>query len=144
MTKPKYDVIGYWSEVKLDIIREYASAYSTIMSRQESIKRHLYIDAFAGAGLHISKSTGDFVKGSPLNALHVTPPFSEYHLVDVDGDKTDELRRLVGARTDVTIYDEDANEVLLRKVFPEVPLSGLSTCAVPPGSIRAERRLESN
>lgn len=23
MKKPKYDVIGYWSELKLDIIREY-------------------------------------------------------------------------------------------------------------------------
>jgi len=116
--KSKYDVIGYWSEIKLDIIREYATAYSTIMSKQGSIKKHVYIDAFAGAGIHISKATGDFVKGSPLNALHVTPPFSEFHLVDVDGDKADELRRLVGIRKDVSIYDEDANEVLLKMVFP--------------------------
>ena len=118
MTKLKYDVIGYWSEVKLDIIREYASAYSTIVSGQRFIKKHLYIDAFAGAGHHISKTTGNFVKGSPLNALLVRPPFSEFHLIDVDGDKTDELRRVVGPRADVVIYDEDANEVLLKKVFP--------------------------
>ena len=32
----KYDEIGYWSEVKLDIIREYAAAYSRILSSQES------------------------------------------------------------------------------------------------------------
>lgn len=114
----KYDVIGYWSEVKLDIIREYASAYSTIVTAQQSIKKHLYIDAFAGAGHHISKTTGNYVKGSPLNALHVSPPFSEFHLIDVDGDKTHELRRVVGSRTDVTIYDEDANQVLLKRVFP--------------------------
>ena len=118
MTRLKYDVIGYWSEVKLDIIREYASAYSTIVSGQRLIKKHLYIDAFAGAGHHISKTTGNFVKGSPLNALLVRPPFSEFHLIDVDGDKTDELRRVVGPRADVVIYDEDANEVLLKKVFP--------------------------
>ena len=118
MTKLKYDVIGYWSEVKLDIIREYASAYSTIVSGQRFINKHLYIDAFAGAGHHISKTTGNFVKGSPLNALLVRPPFSEFHLIDVDGDKTDELRRVVGPRADVVIYDEDANEVLLKKVFP--------------------------
>lgn len=29
------DQIGYWSEVKLDIIREYAKAYSTILSAQQ-------------------------------------------------------------------------------------------------------------
>jgi three-Cys-motif partner protein len=118
MTKLKYDVIGYWSEVKLDIIREYATVYSTIVSAQSSIKKHLYIDAFAGAGHHISKTTGNFVKGSPLNALLVHPPFSEFHLIDVNGDKTDELRRLVGTRAEVKIYDEDANQVLLNKVFP--------------------------
>ncbi|HUS12040.1 MAG TPA: three-Cys-motif partner protein TcmP [Pyrinomonadaceae bacterium] len=118
MKKLKYDVIGYWSEVKLDIIREYATAYSKIVSAQPSIKKHLYIDAFAGAGHHISKTTGDFVKGSPLNALLVQPPFSEFHLIDVDGDKTNELRRVVGPRTDVKIYGEDANTVLLKKVFP--------------------------
>jgi three-Cys-motif partner protein len=118
LAKLKYDVIGYWSEVKLDIIREYASAYSTIVSAQPLIRKHLYIDAFAGAGHHISRATGNFVKGSPLNALLVRPPFSEFHLIDVDGDKANELRRVVGTRPDVTIYDEDANQVLLKKVFP--------------------------
>ena len=118
MKKPKYDVIGYWSELKLDIIREYASAYSRIMGAQSSIRRHIYIDAFAGAGHHISKSTAKFVPGSPLNALLVQPPFSEFHLIDLDGDKAAELRRIVGPRSDVEIYDEDANQVLLEKVFP--------------------------
>ncbi len=27
----KYDEIGYWSEIKLDIIREYAAVYSKIL-----------------------------------------------------------------------------------------------------------------
>jgi hypothetical protein len=30
----EYDEIGIWSEVKLAIIREYASAYSTILEAQ--------------------------------------------------------------------------------------------------------------
>jgi hypothetical protein len=34
----KLDEIGRWSEVKLDIIREYAAAYSTILSAQKSPK----------------------------------------------------------------------------------------------------------
>lgn len=27
----QFDEIGYWSEIKLDIVREYATAYSTII-----------------------------------------------------------------------------------------------------------------
>jgi three-Cys-motif partner protein len=118
MARIKYDEIGYWSEVKLDIVREYASAYSRIIKAQPKIKQHLYIDAFAGAGRHISKNTGEFVLGSPLNALAVDPPFSEFHLIDLDGDKTDELRQTVGGRDDVHIYSGDANQVLIRDVFP--------------------------
>jgi three-Cys-motif partner protein len=116
--KPKYDVIGYWSEVKLDIIRRYASEYSKIINPQRHIRRHIYVDAFAGAGQHISKRTGEFVAGSPLNALLVEPPFSEIHLIDLDGTRTDQLREAVGSRTDVFVYHGDANKVLLEQVFP--------------------------
>ena len=31
-----FDEIGYWSEIKLDIVREYAVAYSTILSAQRN------------------------------------------------------------------------------------------------------------
>ena len=113
-----YDEIGYWSEVKLDIVRKYASAYSTIMSAQTSIRKHIYIDAFAGAGKHVSRRTGEFVPGSPLNALEVAPPFREIHLIDLHGGKVAELQRHVGSRQDVFIYEGDANKVLLDTVFP--------------------------
>src|ERR1039458_5868918 len=118
MKQFKYDKIGYWSEVKLDIIREYASVYSKILAAQPAIKRHVYIDAFAGAGKHVSKRTGEFVAGSPLNALLVKPPFSEIHLVDLHGGKADELRKLVGDREDVFVYEQDANTLLPDKIFP--------------------------
>src|SRR6185503_2287726 len=101
MANVKYDEIGYWSEIKPDIIKEYAQAYSTIMNAQRSIQKYIYIDAFAGAGYHISKVTKQFVKGSPLNALLIQPPFSEFHLIDLDGDRTAELRRLAGDRQNV-------------------------------------------
>jgi three-Cys-motif partner protein len=114
----RFDEIGYWSEVKLDIVREYAQAYSTVMAKQQVIRRHVYIDAFAGAGVHISKQTGEFVLGSPLNALHVSPPFSEYHFIDLDGDKAEHLRQLVADDPRVFVYEEDCNAVLLRDVFP--------------------------
>ena len=118
MKSSAYDEIGYWSEVKLDIVRKYASAYSTIMSAQSTIRKHIYIDGFAGAGRHVSRRTGGFVPGSPLNALQVAPPFSEIHLIDLHGGKVAELERHIGSREDVFIYEGDANSLLLDTVFP--------------------------
>jgi three-Cys-motif partner protein len=60
------------------------------------------------------------VLGSPLNALAVRPPFREYHLIDLDGDKIDGLRELIGQRQDVFLHTGDCNDVLLGKVFPRV------------------------
>jgi three-Cys-motif partner protein len=119
LTSDGYDEINYWSEIKLDIVREYASAYSKILHAQKNpTLKHIYIDAFAGAGIHISKNTGEFVAGSPLNALLVKPPFEEYHLIDLDSEKTDSLHKIAGDRSDVTIYEGDCNTILLEKVFP--------------------------
>ncbi|MBI4557643.1 MAG: three-Cys-motif partner protein TcmP [Candidatus Hydrogenedentes bacterium] len=65
MPELRLDEIGYWSEIKLEIIKKYASAYVTIISAQRKF-RSIYIDGFAGAGMHVSKTSGDFVPGSPL------------------------------------------------------------------------------
>ena len=66
----RFDEIGYWSQVKLEIVRDYAKAYSTILAKQPRLQ-HVYVDAFAGAGVHQLKTTGELVPGSPLNALAV-------------------------------------------------------------------------
>jgi three-Cys-motif partner protein len=117
-----YDQAGIWSEVKLAIIKEYAAAYAKILdaNRKKSIRslRWLYIDAFAGPGMHLSKTTGDIVDGSPLIALKTTPAFSEYHFIDADAERAEQLRNIVGSRKDVHIYSEDCNKVLIRDVFP--------------------------
>lgn len=124
MTKRKFefDEIGYWSEIKLDIVKKYAKAYSTILSNQPGFT-HYYIDGFAGRGVHVSKATREFVAGSPLNALLVRPPFKHHFLVDLDGSRIARLRELVGSRGDVTLLAGDCNEVLLREVFPLVQYS---------------------
>lgn len=117
----QFDTIGDWSEIKLDIVRQYATAYSTIFSgRQQARFHHVYIDAFAGAGLNISKGTGEFVPGSPLNALLVEPPLREFHFIDLDGRKVAALRKIAGERPEVHIYQGDCNEILLKEVFPKV------------------------
>jgi three-Cys-motif partner protein len=118
MSSMRFDEIGYWSEIKLDIIREYAQAYSMVLAKQQFIQKYIYIDAFAGAGVHISKKTGEYILGSPLNALNVQPPFSEYHFIDLDGNKAEHLRQYVSGDPTVSIYEGDCNPILLQKVFP--------------------------
>ena len=119
----RFDEINYWSEVKIEIIRKYAAAFSAIIAAQTAKGiplKHLYIDGFSGAGEHRLKSTGEMVPGSPLAVLSVKPPFMEYHLIDLDERKTDHLRVTIGERPDVFIYTEDCNEVLTKRILPNV------------------------
>lgn len=117
----RFDLIGYWSEVKLDIIKEYAALYSKILSAQKSPSLcHIYIDAFAGAGIHISKDSGEFVPGSPVNALLVKPPFREYYFIDLDQKKVEALETFAKQQPNVHLYHGDCNRILLETVLPRV------------------------
>ncbi|MEO6306785.1 MAG: three-Cys-motif partner protein TcmP [Nitrospiraceae bacterium] len=121
MADSDIDEIGPWSEVKLDIVREYAQTYSQILSAQNKPRlQHVYIDAFAGAGVHLSRSTREFVPGSPLNALNVNPPFTEYHFIDINQARVGALQQVAQQRANVFVHDGDCNLVLLEKVFPKV------------------------
>jgi hypothetical protein len=82
----RIDEVGYWSEVKLDIIEDYAKEYSKILAAQKKPQlQHVYIDAFAGAGVHKRKGTGEEVAGSP--------PSGRRHRAAVPGVSSDRLGR---------------------------------------------------
>ncbi len=115
----KFDEIGYWSEIKLDIIKAYAREYSKILSNQPGF-HHVYIDAFAGAGKHISKTTKSFIPGSPLNALNVEPPFPEYYFIDIKRSRVRALSEIAEQKPNVHVYEGDCNEILLQEIFPKV------------------------
>jgi three-Cys-motif partner protein len=119
MTAARIDEVGQWTEIKLNIIRHYSTAYARILSKQSRIRAYDYIDAFAGAGKHVSRKSGKEIQGSPAIALHVIPPFSHYHFIDLDGDKAESLRKLAGKRQDVCVYQGDCNPILLADVFPK-------------------------
>jgi len=121
MKKLKYDVVGYWSEVKLDIIKDYAASYTTIMSAQRDPSfTYIYIDAFAGAGQHVSRKTGEFIQGSPLNALSIKNLFHEYHFIDLNEQKVAELENLARERRNVFVYHGDCNKILPADILPMV------------------------
>ena len=93
----EHDEIGICSEVKLAIIRKYATAYTTVLESQRRDHfprmRWFYIDGYRGSGHHVSKTRGDLVDGSPLIALNTKPAFHEYHFIDSDTGRTAELRK---------------------------------------------------
>ncbi|HXW71015.1 MAG TPA: three-Cys-motif partner protein TcmP [Methylocella sp.] len=115
----RFDEIGYWSELKLEIIEKYGKAYTTAFKKSPNLKKY-YIDAFSGAGVHISKTTGTQVEGSPARALKVSPPFEGFFFIDLDQDKTGYLRSMCGTRPDVHIHTGDSNKYLIDEVLPKI------------------------
>ena len=63
----EFDEIGVWSEIKLEIVEKYGSAYTTAFANSPNLTK-FYIDAFSGAGVHISKRDGSQIEGSPSRA----------------------------------------------------------------------------
>ena len=93
------------------------------MNKPPYIKGYYYIDGFAGAGIHISKNTGEYILGSPTNALNIEPSFTGYHFIDLDGDKAKLLKEISKDNSKVSIYRGDCNRILLDKIFPSIKYS---------------------
>lgn len=115
----EFDEIGYWSELKLEIVEKYGSAYTRAFANSSRLKKY-YIDAFSGAGSHISKRTGKQVEGSPARALKIRPSFDHFYFIDLDKGKTAYLKEIYGNRTDVTIHTGDSNLYLKKTLLPTI------------------------
>ncbi len=133
-TDLKIDEIGYWSEVKLAILEEYAKPYNQILLAQKPKLHPSYIDGFAGAGHHKAKGADRIIEGSPTRALSVEPPFEAFYFVDSNEERTSELKRLSTGRPEVNVYHGDCNEVLLRDVFPKIKFTNFqrALCILDP------------
>lgn len=136
----KLDKVGIWSEIKLAILREYACAFTRILKSKSWCKGCCYIDAFAGAGMHISKATGEMISGSPLNALLVEPRFDRIVLIDLDAEKMESLKAICGNDKRVEIEHGDCNEILLSKIVPSLPYSSYwrGLCVLDPYGIHGK------
>lgn len=122
MTAPpyKFDELGKWSEVKLEIVEKYGAAYTRAFSTTGQNLKKYYVDSFSGAGVHISKTSGATIDGSPVRALRVAPPFDHLFFIDMDKDKTTHLQKLCKGRRDVTIHTGDASSHLVNSVLPKI------------------------
>ena len=116
----QFDEIGRWSELKLEIVEKYGAAYTAAFSDKGRGLMKYYIDAFSGAGVHLSKETGQQIEGSPARALKVRPPFDHFYFIDMNPDKTAYLKKLCGSRKDVDIITSDATVYLTHTLLPTI------------------------
>ena len=100
---------GTWTEEKLNLLTKYLKAYVTIFTKNPHARllHTVYVDAFAGAGYirRPSKDPSqtelfedlsaddaqDFIKGSAVRALELSPGFGEYLLIERDPERFREV-----------------------------------------------------
>lgn len=106
---------GNWTQIKLDRLRKYLPAYTTIFHGNERARylQTVYVDAFAGTGYSLPKvkstisdnnvdlfadfgepETQRFLKGSAQIALETEPTFDKYIFVEKEPEYAAELERL--------------------------------------------------
>jgi three-Cys-motif partner protein len=116
----RFDEIGRWSELKLEIVEKYGAAYTAAFSGKGRGLKKYYIDAFSGPGVHLSRDTGQEIEGSPARALKVRPSFDHFYFIDMNPDKTAYLKKLYGGRRDVDIITDDATAYLTGTLLPTI------------------------
>jgi three-Cys-motif partner protein len=119
-----------WTQDKLERVRKYLVAYTTIMRKREY--EFAYIDGFAGTGYHELDHKNEeganlfpeaeeaeveaFLDGSARIALQVEPRFGRYIFIERSGKKAAELEKLCDEfpdlRDDITIERKEANAYL--------------------------------
>jgi three-Cys-motif partner protein len=122
------DIIGRWSEEKLELLSKYLKAYSDIMNKQKQtwLKSYYYIDAFAGSVRpRAKKDEQRYIEGSPLRALQTEPKFDGYWFIDTSLKRTERLERL---REDfptqkIDVRRGNCNEILCQYIAPKLPYS---------------------
>lgn len=123
---------GDWTERKLEKLDKYLIAYLNVFKNQDWCCK-LYIDAFAGTGYRKEKDVGkiedgglfgidlenseedeSYRDGSAAIALRRDPGFDEYHFIEIDSVKCQELEKLKDQYTGKQIHchNAEANEAI--------------------------------
>lgn len=125
------DIIGQWSEEKLDLLAKYLKAYSVIMNEQKKtwLRSYYYIDAFAGSVRpKAQKAQNDeqrYVDGSPLRALQTEPKFDAYWFIDLKPQRVERVESLREEFPEHTINTRqgNCNDILCKEILPQIQRS---------------------
>jgi three-Cys-motif partner protein len=101
---------GSWTEEKLNRVRKYLTAYTTIFTQNPGAATYqtIYVDAFAGTGYRTASSqptstalplfadedAASLQQGSAAIALETEPPFNHYLFIEQVAERAVELQRL--------------------------------------------------
>lgn len=127
MAKQKFG--GDWTQNKLERVSKYLKAYMEIMKlRQYTVS---YVDAFAGTGyVELARKgskellfpelaepeTRQFIDGSARIALQIDHPFHEYHFVEKNPSRCQDLEKLKTTHSElqesIRVHPREANEFL--------------------------------
>jgi len=115
----KHTFGGPWTEIKLDLLRRYLTAFNQALQYRPTPNRpfsRIYIDAFAGTGecaIRTGEQTVETIAGSAKIALETTPAFDQVHLVDLNRAHIEELTKLAsGYGNRVSVHHDDANAAI--------------------------------
>jgi three-Cys-motif partner protein len=132
---PTHEFGGDWTSEKLERVRKYLAAYTTIFAKNPRAQKltTIYVDAFAGTGYRtatrqqigpllfpeqIEPDAQAFLKGSARIALEVEPPFKRYLFIERKPRRAQELEKLKSEfptkANDIVIESAEANEFLQR------------------------------
>ena len=117
------DVVGPWSEQKLQLLKKYLSAYTRIMRAQTWCSRgYHYIDAFAGTGRPRARDEEKYIDGSPRVALTIEHPFDSYTFIEKTPWRVQRLGQLKEEfpDRDIRICQDDCNQVITAEVTPRI------------------------
>lgn len=105
---------GPWTVIKLEAVKSYLKFYCQALNSQPFDL--IYIDVCAGTGkCQISDSSGTTdIDGSAKIALDINPGFQEFHFIEQDPIKFEELKTLSSnyPNKNINHHNEDANEVI--------------------------------
>lgn len=73
---------GYWTEVKLDVLSKYLTAFNTA---SRSARSTVYLDLFGGSLTHTREDNGQTFYGSTARAITTQPPFTRLAFWELDG-----------------------------------------------------------
>lgn len=101
---------GPWTELKLDVLKRYLTAYITALKNKPFHK--VYIDSFAGDGT-VQTKTGRMLEGSAKIALDING-FDEYIFIEEDPDNINALQQLCNGypTKTVQVLGGDANHLI--------------------------------
>lgn len=85
---------GYWTEVKLDILRKYLAGFNRASVRAGAT---VYLDLFAGAVVNRRPDTGAEYAGSSAVAMRTMPPFTRLVFWELEGPAAQLERDLAAA-----------------------------------------------